>query len=391
MESKSKFALKVALISQLIAVCVHTYLTTLHYQLKLGLSDGKGLCNISDFLNCDVANTSAYSVVLGSPLALWGLFTNLALLILLSIYWMSSNKEFYRNFCLVISFLTIAASVVMGVISLTKVNAICIFCFLAYAISFVTFLSILKIKPETKHMSLPEFLVALFSAQYIKGSVILFISIPIMTYLVHSMVMKSYAEGSDRAVYSSISEWKNGKNVDLSSIKGMSKGPDISKAKMVIVEFADFQCIHCKQAQPILSNFVRSRPDVAFVFQSFPLDGVCNAAITRQGDGKSCELAKASYCAWKQNKGWEIHDWTYENFGHVDLSELTNYAQSIGINTEEFLKCRALPETTEAIREQASLGSKAGVLGTPSVFVNGRYLPGGHNMLILEAAYNELK
>lgn len=390
METKSKLALKIAFISQFIAVCVHSYLAITHYQTKFGLSQGKTLCNISDFINCDVANSSSYAVLFGSPLAVWGLLTNLCLLIVLTIYWLSDDKEFYRHFSKALSLLTLSASVVMAFITVTKVNAVCLFCLSAYILSIITFVALHKIKPETKAISVGEFVKLFFTATYFKVGFTLLAAVPLISLLINSMVMNSYANGAEHAIAASLTEWKNGSDVDLSSAKGLTKGADPAQAKMVIVEFADFQCIHCKQAHPVLASFVRSRPDVTMIFQSFPLDGVCNPSIPRQGDGKSCDLAKAVYCGWKLGKGWELHDWIFENFG-ADLNELTSYALSIGLNMDEFRKCRDLPETAQAIIDQANLGNKAGVKGTPSVFVNGRLLPGGQVMMILDAAYNEIK
>ena len=71
----------VALISQLIAIMLHGYLTIEYFTLKLGQSSGESLCNISQRFNCEAVTASPFSSFLSIPLSIWGLSANTVLLI----------------------------------------------------------------------------------------------------------------------------------------------------------------------------------------------------------------------------------------------------------------------------------------------------------------------
>lgn len=391
---KSKILFRTAVISQVLAIFTHAYLTYSHYGFIYGLTDYKGLCNISDYFNCDSASASSYSAFLGVPLAVWGLMTNLALLLVLFICATSTQKSALKFLSRVLSSYIAAISVVMMIITFTQLTSVCPFCFVAYILSFITAGALWLLPKENAET--PFQFSSLFASSSNGGILntvlLVVIGVPALSFLLNSMVTVKYATGYDQAIQSSLQDWLTGKDhLDLASVKGLTKGAEVSKAKMVIVEFADFQCIHCKTASPVLNSFVRSKKDVTLIFLSFPLDGNCNPKIQRKGDGKSCEYAKAVHCANQQGKGWEMHDWIFDNFGNADLSAMSDHAQKVGIEIEAFRACRESEETQNAILAQAELGDKVGIQGTPTVFVNGRYLPRGNLLLVLEAAYRKIQ
>ena len=52
-------------------------------------------------------------------------------------------------------------------------------------------------------------------------------------------------------------------------VNGPARGP--ANSPVMIVEFSDLQCPHCKEAQPTIEKLLASEPNAHFVFQSFPL------------------------------------------------------------------------------------------------------------------------
>lgn len=118
-------------------------------------------------------------------------------------------------------------------------------------------------------------------------------------------------------------------------------------------------------------------------FYVFPLDGACNDAISR-AEGGSCRLAKSVLCAEKSGKGWALHDEIFGNQETLNRKhsvdeidwELKEYAKNLGLDFEELKSCMESTEVHEQILAQAKLGEKAKVEGTPTIYVNGRKLPG---------------
>ena len=129
--------------------------------------------------------------------------------------------------------------------------------------------------------------------------------------------------------------------------------------------------------------------DVRLIFLNFPLDSGCNPAMEHQG--ASCGLAKAVYCGNKIGKGWETHDYLFDNQGKVAASDLSGLVTAIGANADEFKACVEGSEAHDAILAQATQGKNADVHGTPAIYANGKSLPEGFMIPILDAVYKELK
>jgi protein-disulfide isomerase len=166
---------------------------------------------------------------------------------------------------------------------------------------------------------------------------------------------------------------------------------------MVISEFADFLCGHCKFAAPPLHAFVKGRSDVRLEFYSFALDGECNSVID-QAVGTPCFLAKANYCSNKIQLGWTLHDLFFSRQSTFQESRTADGAQErlkkLWTHDEskwnELVSCIEDPKTIENVKLQAKLGENSGVKGTPTIYVNGKKLPRGQLLPVLEKVYSEL-
>jgi uncharacterized membrane protein len=157
----------VLFVSTLVALATHSYLSVQHFDLKLGLSDGPSLCNISETFNCDRVASSNYSEILGISVALLGLFFQLGILILAfaARFELSSHSPLLRRGILWLSLTAALVSLIMGFISSLIVQAQCLFCMLTYACSFVSLFAAHKIsQPDGPVQALPADLKALFGS-----------------------------------------------------------------------------------------------------------------------------------------------------------------------------------------------------------------------------------
>lgn len=142
-------------------------------------------------------------------------------------------------------------------------------------------------------------------------------------------------------------------------------------AKVVIIEYGDFQCPGCGDAAPVLRAVSEKyKDDVAFIFRNFPLTSIHPNAMT---------AAAAAEAAGLQGKYWEMHhnlyelqnDWSSLS-GQNRLDTFVGYAEGLGLNKEQFLKDIDSKNVAAKIKFDRALGTKAGVTGTPSIFVNGK-------------------
>ncbi len=150
-------------------------------------------------------------------------------------------------------------------------------------------------------------------------------------------------------------------SIDTSS--SPSLGP--SDAPLVVVEFADFQCPHCGAAMPIIHEVIDSpemKPKVRFVFKEFPLSGHENAE----------PAARAALAAMNQGKFWEMHNLLFTNQNNLTGPELEAYARKLNLDVEKWKTDWAAPATKDRVTADRDVGTKIGVAGTPSIYVNGR-------------------
>lgn len=144
-----------------------------------------------------------------------------------------------------------------------------------------------------------------------------------------------------------------------------AKGPET--APVTIVEFSDFECPFCARVVPTLEQVKKQYGDkVRIVFRQFPLAMHPHAP----------KAAEASLCAAEQGKFWEMHDAMFNDQRALTVDDLKAKAASLELDAEKFNQCLDSGEMAEQVRADMQAGQKAGVSGTPAMFVNGRLVSG---------------
>lgn len=380
----------------LLAVLTHTYLALQNYRLKSGLMDGKSFCNINSQFNCDAVALSSYSEVFGIPVAVWGGLTNAALLVFLLVllFDLSGARERLARISFWLAAVIFLTSVVMGVISVTQLGTYCLFCIAAYALSLLQLISTWKICDQNPVPLLVEDGVqSLQSQRWIPVTLVL---VPAFAFLTNGMAKDAYGlRQSDWVIQESLSFWKTSPLQNFKLEEGLSYQAQPGEPKMEIVEFADFLCPHCKSASLPLHTFTESHPGVRLTFKPFPLDGTCNAAIQQKADGYRCRLAAVTLCAESLGqKGWAVHNWIFERQAQLSSSkwadDLKEMAQLSGVPVEKLAACVDDGATKDLLLRISEEGLRAKIPGTPSIFVNGRRLDRGQDVMVLDAVYRSL-
>jgi protein-disulfide isomerase len=152
---------------------------------------------------------------------------------------------------------------------------------------------------------------------------------------------------------------------------GPSQGGS-SKA-LELVEFSDFQCPHCKDAQPIVAKLLADYPTAHFVYQDFPLSQIHPEAFKASAHG---------YCVAKAGGNEAFFKFADALFtAQVGLTPdmadgtLKEAETKAGQDPTKIAACAATPATKSAVDASRALGEKVGVNQTPTIFVNGRGLP----------------
>jgi protein-disulfide isomerase len=144
-------------------------------------------------------------------------------------------------------------------------------------------------------------------------------------------------------------------------------GPE--NAKVTLVEFSDFQCPFCGRFYPTLKQIEQKYADkVRIVYRQYPIASLHPNAF---------KAAEASLCANDQGKFWDLHDLMFQEQAQLSVRELKEKAKRLGMDQKKFDSCLDSGRYTERVQDDLKEGARAGVTGTPALFVNGIEIPGG--------------
>lgn len=138
-------------------------------------------------------------------------------------------------------------------------------------------------------------------------------------------------------------------------------------AKVVLVEYSDFQCPACRAYHPFLKKLNEEFGErMKFVYRHFPLPQHKNAKLA----------AFATEAAGKQGKFWEMHDLIFENqdkwSGESNAGEIfMQYAHFLGLDSERFSGDIGSPGVIEKVENDLKSGSQSKINSTPTFFLNG--------------------
>jgi protein-disulfide isomerase len=135
------------------------------------------------------------------------------------------------------------------------------------------------------------------------------------------------------------------------------------EAAVTVVEFTDYQCPNCANAQPTLERLIAEYGDrVRFVVRDFPLQMHADAQ-------KAAEAAEA---AREQGKYWDFTAIMFRNQSSLKPEQLKEYARVIGLDVTKFGEALDSGRFADKIQRDLNDGERIGVSGTPTFFVNGR-------------------
>ena len=110
--------------------------------------------------------------------------------------------------------------------------------------------------------------------------------------------------------------------------------------------------------------------EVAIVFKHNPLPFHKDAPLA----------AQAALAAGEQGKFWEMHDIMFQNYKALTVPDLERYAAQVGLDVTKFKADLSSNKYKAQVRADFNEGRRAGVRGTPSIYINGRKYGGGRGV-----------
>jgi protein-disulfide isomerase len=134
-------------------------------------------------------------------------------------------------------------------------------------------------------------------------------------------------------------------------------------AKVTLVEFADYECPHCKRLQPVLRQIVDEfHNDVTVYFKHYPLAQHTNARLA----------AEAAVAANKQGKFWAFQDKLWDKQDELSPAVIEKLAKDSGLDVAKFRQDLASDAVKKRVQKDRDEGEALGIQATPTVYLDGR-------------------
>jgi protein-disulfide isomerase len=156
---------------------------------------------------------------------------------------------------------------------------------------------------------------------------------------------------------------------------------DLSKAKVVMVEYSDFECPYCKRFDPTIQEVFKDYgTDIAWVYRHFPLTSI-HANAEKEAEASECVAELGGNDAF-----WKFADTIYSKTTSggtgIALTSLGSIAKGVGVDQKKFQTCLDSGKYASKVSTMEQGGETAGITGTPGTFVINR---NGDSQLIVGA------
>ena len=163
--------------------------------------------------------------------------------------------------------------------------------------------------------------------------------------------------------------------VDVDPKRDHVRGP--LDAPVTLLEYGDFECPYCGQAERVVREILRDFGDVAYVWRQLPLNDVHPQAQL---------AAEAAEAAAEQGAFWPMHDVLLDHQDALGARDLVGYAEDLELDVDRFRDDLRRHSGAGRVAEDVDSADLSGVSGTPTFFINGRRHHGAYDIATLSAA-----
>lgn len=369
----------------LIGLALSIELCLVYYNANFAVDAKPSICAINEAMDCDGVARTPYSQFFGIPLALWGVILYLFLLFMTYVDKIQNIKflgflKVFKNptsYIFIIALLSFIISMILGCISVFKIDSICIFCFMTYLTDLL-----IAIAAKTKGVSIISEIKTFFNdfidAIKIPRYAIAFISVVLAFsgLLVYTSVSNVFAPQIAKQM-----QFKNYFKSYSALVDGNEIGP--KDANVVINEYMDFNCGGCFMAQLYLHRIVSEFENVRVIQHNLPLEQTCNHNMKFEGHKNSCLKTSYALAAKKQGLYWQMADIIFEQAPETE-KEIIEQARLLDFDIKKLKEDANSDEIKNEIKESILEADSKGIDGTPTLFV-------GIKKILGVSSYPELK
>ena len=370
-----------------LGLTVSTYLLYRHFALAdLSTQAESDFCSALFGSGCDDALRSPLAVQFGLPLAGWGLVYYGTLVALLLLSWLlgASFRSEAMTAALLLALLAALGSVALFTAMVTDLSPFCPLCATVHAINLLLLWAIKRLsgQPLARSMhgvaKVVKYLATGKTADPIaaRWKSVSFVTVGLVAVVIYQWVFVEYVSRIQAAEtpfdpHQIVAQFEASVPHDIPvSDTDPTLGPADAPVRMVV--FSDFRCPGCRKLARMMPALAQQFAETLhIVFKHYPLDSTCNPAVKHPFHPGACQAARAAEAAHEQGRFWAFHDALFLRRSDSE-TPLESVAKGIDLDLDRF-EARCTDEVIRSrIQSDIALGTRLGVDGTPSVFINGR-------------------
>ncbi len=368
----------------LIGLGVAIELTRIHYFTHTDPTY-RSICAVNDAINCESVAQSPFSVFVGVPISVLGIFGYILMGLLAA--WGLTKGRLHPTWPLGALFWIIvfssASSAILAYISFTRIDSLCLFCLTLYITNLILLVTgiVTLVRLKTNPFSL--------LVEDLKSVIAKPLGPICLTVLAGGTIAGLIAFFPP---YWQHPGWLELPNLPTGEDEHGCHWIGAKDPLVTVIEFSDYECPHCRRAHKKMRLMAAEYPEeVRLIHNHLPLDQACNESVKEPFHNRACEFSKAAECASAQDKFWEMNDALFSIQDTVRTKDVNveRLAIQLGLDRSSFNECMAKKGIPDCILTDIEKASSLNVKGTPTFIMRSKPYPGEIPDGALEAAIEQ--
>jgi len=355
-------------------------LAMIYYDVNFNEYALPSFCSVNDFIDCDGIAKTTESQFLGVPLAYWGMFFYLFVIVLL---FASKLKniiifkflEVFKNpldYIALLGIFSFCISMMLLFLSLLEIKKICVLCAFTYVLNLLIGLIAIDYKNgglvKAFKQSVTDFLDAIKNKVYlIAFVVVILLASGALTYTYASEVFTPQV-----TQHRELMGFMNAKS-NKYTVKGNILGD--KDGKFTVYIYTDYNCPFCGAYSRMFHKAAKELKGFRVVHVNLPLDTDCNKYLKNPFHQGSCTMARYAIAAEKQERLWAMDSKLFE-FQPTSEQQILDIAKSIKLDVDKLKQDAHSEEVFNELLRQIDDAHSKMVDATPSMIINGKVTVG---------------
>ena len=353
----------VALCFAVVGLMISIYLAISHYRVYTDISY-ESFCALTKALNCDTVSQSRYAVFGSIPVAIWGVWGYVFLVVVLMPALRGGPKRLRLwSFVFFITACFSLGSIALAAISTFIIHSYCIMCVATYAVNFgllyTIWIIIARFNGGRLLSSLKDDL--LYLKENKRWSILIAATAILVLGAVHQFIPRywqlpppTHTAVLPSGITAEGHPWIGAENPVL-----------------VITVFSDYQCFQCRKMHYHLRHLIEKHRDkIQLVHRHYPMDHEFNPIVKEVMHLGSGKLALMAIGAAKTGRFWPVNDILFAMIGQKKQVNYKRVAALAGVSADVFKDAFSDPEIRVHLDRDIIDGIKLKISGTPTFVIN---------------------